>query len=167
MAPINKNLADMYAVYLRKSRTDLELEAMGEGETLARHHNMLMNLAAKHEIHPDQLVIYKELVSGDSEAIMETMRELNARRKEKQPLEYPSAGSTFKRCEGHYTAQMIDQAGLKGYQVGGAAISTKHAGFAVNLGGATAADVGALIRRVQQAVEEKSGVLLQPEVRIW
>ncbi len=63
MAPLNK---DMYAVYLRKSRTDLELEAMGEGETLARHHTMLMNLAAKHEIHPDQLVVYKELVSGDS-----------------------------------------------------------------------------------------------------
>ena len=66
MAPINKNLPDMYAIYLRKSRTDLELEAMGEGETLVRHHNMLMNLAAKHDIHPDQIVVYKELVSGDS-----------------------------------------------------------------------------------------------------
>ncbi len=66
MAPINKNLPDMYALYLRKSRKDMELEAMGEGETLARHHARLMNLAAKHDIHPDQIVVYKELVSGDS-----------------------------------------------------------------------------------------------------
>lgn len=66
MAPINKNLPDMYALYLRKSRKDYELEAMGEGETLARHHTRLMNLAARHDIHPDQIVVYKEMVSGDS-----------------------------------------------------------------------------------------------------
>jgi DNA invertase Pin-like site-specific DNA recombinase len=66
VAPINKNLPDMYAMYLRKSRKDLELEALGEGETLARHHARLMTLAARYDIHPDQIVVYRETVSGDS-----------------------------------------------------------------------------------------------------
>ncbi|MBQ6453611.1 MAG: UDP-N-acetylenolpyruvoylglucosamine reductase, partial [Coriobacteriales bacterium] len=84
-----------------------------------------------------------------------------------QPLEMPSAGSTFKRPEGSYAGKLIQDAGLKGYTIGGAQVSTKHSGFIVNAGGATAADVRALIRHVQQKVQEDSGYLLEPEVRMW
>ena len=89
-----------------------------------------------------------------------------ARRKEKQPLDLPSAGSTFKRPAGGYAAALIDQAGLKGLQVGGAAVSEKHAGFVVNLGEATAEDVKRLIGLIQDRVLETSGISLEPEVRI-
>ncbi len=102
-----------------------------------------------------------------SEQINEKMKELMARRSASQPLDMPSAGSAFKRPVGGYAAALIDEAGLKGYQVGGAAISTKHAGFAVNLGGATAADVKTLLKNVSDIVYEKSGIRLEPEVRIW
>ena len=95
------------------------------------------------------------------------MQDLMNRRKTSQPLDLPSAGSAFKRPVGGYAAALIDQAGLKGYQVGGAAISQKHAGFAVNLGGATAADVKALLKQVSDIVFEQSGIRLEPEVRIW
>ena len=95
------------------------------------------------------------------------MQELAAKRKASQPLDKPSAGSAFKRPVGGYAAALIDQAGLKGYRVGGAAISEKHAGFAVNLGDATAKDVKTLLRQVSQKVYEKSGIRLEPEVRIW
>jgi len=107
------------------------------------------------------------LQAGDPAAIRRTMAELMEKRRVSQPLELPSAGSTFKRPVDGYAAALIDQAGLKGLRVGGAAVSEKHAGFVVNLGGATAADVHVLIGKVQQFVEEKSGILLQPEVRIW
>ncbi len=107
------------------------------------------------------------LQPGDSETIKAHMRELQAKRSASQPLDLPSAGSAFKRPVGGYAAALIDQAGLKGYQVGGAAISTKHAGFAVNLGGATAADVKNLLSQVSDIVFEKSGIRLEPEVRIW
>ena len=95
------------------------------------------------------------------------MRELMAKRSASQPLDLPSAGSAFKRPVGGYAAALIDQAGLKGYTVGGAAISTKHAGFAVNLGNATACDVRNLLTQVSQRVFESSGIRLEPEVRIW
>ena len=95
------------------------------------------------------------------------MKELMAKRSASQPLDLPSAGSAFKRPVGGYAAALIDQAGLKGYQVGGAAISAKHAGFAVNLGGATAEDVKNLLTQVSDIVFEKSGIRLEPEVRIW
>lgn len=95
------------------------------------------------------------------------MKELMGKRSASQPLDLPSAGSAFKRPVGGYAAALIDQAGLKGYQVGGAAISTKHAGFAVNLGGATAADVRDLLTQVSDTVFENSGIRLEPEVRIW
>lgn len=95
------------------------------------------------------------------------MKELMGKRSASQPLDLPSAGSAFKRPVGGYAAALIDQAGLKGFAVGGAAISTKHAGFAVNLGGATAADVQELLRQVSDIVFEKSGIRLEPEVRIW
>lgn len=107
------------------------------------------------------------LQAGDKEQIDQTMRVLMARRKASQPLELPSAGSTFKRPTGHYAGALIEQAGLKGTAVGGAQVSEKHAGFLVNAGGASTADVLALIRLVQQKVFEQSGVRLEPEVRIW
>ena len=92
---------------------------------------------------------------------------IKRKRSASQPLDLPSAGSAFKRPVGGYAAALIDQAGLKGFAVGGAAISTKHAGFAVNIGGATAADVRTLLQQVSDLVYENSGIRLEPEVRIW
>lgn len=99
--------------------------------------------------------------------IRAAMQDLMNRRKTSQPLDMPSAGSTFKRPVGGYAAALIDQAGLKGFQVGGAAVSTKHAGFVVNLGGATAEDVKSLMAQVSDKVFENSGIRLEPEVRLW
>ena len=107
-----------------------------------------------------------ELTPDDPEAIGERMRDLNARRRDKQPLNFPSAGSTFKRPEGYFAGALIEQAGLKGRSVGGAQVSEKHAGFIVNTGGATASDILALIRLVQDEVEARSGVRLETEVRV-
>ena len=106
------------------------------------------------------------LKRGEPEAIKARMDELSAKRREKQPLEYPSAGSTFKRPVGGYAAALIDQAGLKGYTVGGAQVSEKHAGFVVNRGGATFDDVLRLMDDVRSAVLRTSGVELEPEVKI-
>jgi len=107
-----------------------------------------------------------QLKSGDKNEITARMREYARRRAEKQPLEIPSAGSTFKRPDGHYVGPMIEELGLKGFTLGGAQISDKHAGFIVNRGGASAADVLDLIALVQTRVKEKYGLDLQPEVRI-
>ena len=107
------------------------------------------------------------LTKGDTEEIRGKMKELQAKRSASQPLDLPSAGSAFKRPVGGYAAALIDQAGMKGYRVGGAAISTKHAGFAVNLGGATAEDVKNLLRQVSDQVFENSGIRIEPEIRIW
>ena len=101
------------------------------------------------------------------EEIKTQMREWMEKRSASQPLNLPSAGSAFKRPAGGYAAALIDQAGLRGYRVGGAAVSEKHTGFVVNLGGATAADVKALLTQVSDIVFEKSGVRLVPEIRIW
>ncbi len=95
------------------------------------------------------------------------MQELMKRRSASQPLDLPSAGSAFKRPVGGYAAALIDQAGLKGFRVGNAAVSEKHAGFVVNLGGATASDVRNLLEKVSDIVFEKSGIRLEPEMRIW
>lgn len=107
-----------------------------------------------------------ELTAGDKETIKATMDELNKRRRDKQPLTYPSAGSTFKRPEGHFAGALIEGAGLKGLTVGGAQVSEKHAGFIINTGSATAKDILDLIDIVKQRVFENSGVTLEPEVRI-
>lgn len=107
-----------------------------------------------------------KLIPGDKKNIEEKVAGFTKRRESKQPLEMPSAGSTFKRPEGYYAGTLIEQTGLKGFAVGGAEISVKHAGFVVNTGGATAKDVLELIRQVQQRVFEKNGVRLFPEVRI-
>ncbi len=106
-----------------------------------------------------------ELTPGEETAIRARMAELNARRAEKQPLDQPSAGSAFKRPEGYYAAALIDQCGLKGYSIGGARVSEKHAGFLINNGG-TSADFLNLLKHVQKVVEERAGVHLEPEIRV-
>lgn len=103
----------------------------------------------------------------EPQLIKDYMKELMGKRSASQPLDLPSAGSAFKRPVGGYAAALIDQAGLKGFSVGGAAVSTKHAGFVVNTGGATADDVKLLLEKVSQIVYEASGIRLEPEVRIW
>ena len=107
-----------------------------------------------------------ELAIGDKQAIAEKMADFSNRRITKQPLELPSAGSMFKRPPGYFAGTLIDQTGLKGYTVGGAQVSTKHAGFVVNIGGATAADVLQLISDVQAKVFAAHGVHLEPEVLV-
>ena len=104
------------------------------------------------------------LKKGDKAEIKAEMDELLNRRKQKQPLEYPSAGSTFKRPEGYFAGALIEKNGLKGLTVGGAQVREKHAGFVINRGGATAADVKALIGKIQKKVFENDGVMLEPEV---
>ena len=110
--------------------------------------------------------IVLELSPGDKSSIQSKIDDFTQRRESKQPLEMPSAGSTFKRPQGYFAGTLIDETGLKGLQVGGAQISTKHAGFVVNSGNATAADVLNLIKEVQERVYAKNGVRLFPEVRI-
>ncbi len=106
-----------------------------------------------------------KLSEGDKEAIQTRMEELKVQRVSKQPLEFPSAGSTFKRPAGYFAGKLIQDAGLRGYQVGGAQVAEKHCGFVINRGNATAADVLQLIRDVQNAVFEKFGVQLETEIK--
>lgn len=105
------------------------------------------------------------LKPGNKDEILEKMEELSARRREKQPLTLPSAGSAFRRPQNGYAAQMIDEAGLRGFSIGGAAVSEKHAGFVVNTGGASASDVRALLTYIEETVFQKFGVRLEPEIR--
>lgn len=130
-----------------------------------------LELSYRHSVltdHPDAIVLYAvfRLEKGDSTEIRARMDELMAKRKATQPLEYPSAGSTFKRPTGYFAGALIEQAGLKGLTVGDAQISDKHAGFLINRGKATGADVRNLIREVQERVMAHSGVMLEPEVKI-
>jgi UDP-N-acetylmuramate dehydrogenase len=106
------------------------------------------------------------LSPGDKEQIGKEMQEYAARRSASQPLSMPSAGSAFKRPEGHFAGKLIQDAGLKGFRIGGACVSEKHAGFIVNEGNASADDVRALIRHIQKTVSEQFGVDLQPEIRM-
>ncbi len=106
-----------------------------------------------------------QLTKDEPDAIRARMNDYLARRREKQPLEYPSAGSVFKRPEGHFAGKLIEDAGLKGLRVGGAEVSPKHAGFIVNVGGATARDVLELIERIREKVYAMSGVTLECEIR--
>lgn len=148
-----------------------EVEVMnlkGELRTLS---NAQMNFSYRHSILEEEFAI---VVSGvfalerkDPEEIRASMKELMAKRAASQPLDKPSAGSAFKRPVGGYAAALIDDAGLKGFRIGDAAISQKHAGFAVNLGEATAQQVQQLLAEVSRIVYERSGILLEPEVRIW
>ena len=136
-------------------------ELTGEELDFGYRHSLLTD-------HPEAVVLSAvfRLQPGDPEAIRAGMRDLMARRKASQPLDLPSAGSTFKRPAGYYAGTLIDQCGLKGLAVGGAQVSEKHAGFVVNQGGATFADVTELIRQVQERVFAEAGVRLEPEVKI-
>ena len=116
------------------------------------------------EVPAIALQVTMELRSSDPKVIGAKMRELAAKRSEKQPLEYPSAGSTFKRPEGMFAGKLIMDAGLRGFSIGGAAVSEKHCGFIINKGGASAADVRAVIGAVRRRVYEMSGVMLEEEV---
>ena len=128
-----------------------------------------MDFSYRHSVVQEKDLIVTEvefeLREGDPAAIRAKMSELNARRAEKQPLDVPSAGSTFKRPQGYYAAALIDQCGLKGYSVGGAQVSMKHAGFLVNTG-TSSRDYLELVRKVQQIVEDRTGVKLETEIRI-
>ncbi len=138
---------------------------------LYRLTNEQLRFSYRHSIleKTDDVLVYAvfSLERAPEVLIRQKMKELMDKRSASQPLDLPSAGSAFKRPVGGYAAALIDEAGLKGYQVGNAAISTKHAGFAVNLGGATARDVKVLLQNVSDKVYEKSGIRLEPEVRIW
>ena len=118
---------------------------------------------AKHNMIVLQVII--ELKAGDKEQIKDRMNQLSELRKQKQPLEYPSAGSTFKRPEGYVAGKLIADAGLKGYSIGGAAVSEKHAGFVVNMGGATAKDVVELTDYIKKRIIEQFGVTLELEIK--
>ena len=147
------------------------VEVMSPDGTVRTLSNAEMGFSYRHSVLEEtgDLVISAvfRLTPADPNEIKAKMKELMAKRSASQPLDLPSAGSAFKRPVGGYAAALIDQAGLKGYTVGGAAISTKHAGFAVNLGGATAEDVKNLLSQVSDMVFENSGIRLEPEVRIW
>ena len=147
------------------------VEVMDRSGNVRRMTGVEMGFSYRHSILEESgdIVIAAEfrLTCAPVEDIKGRMKELMGKRSASQPLDLPSAGSAFKRPVGGYAAALIDQAGLKGFSVGGAAISTKHAGFAVNLGGATAADVRSLLEQVSDIVFERSGIRLEPEVRIW
>ena len=141
---------------------DGELETLSAGD---------MGFAYRHSrIEDEQLIVISAVFALQPkpvDVIREKMQELMGKRSASQPLDLPSAGSAFKRPVGGYAAALIDQAGLKGLRVGGAAVSEKHAGFVVNLGGATADDVKQLLTQVADKVYAASGICLEPEVRIW
>ena len=108
-----------------------------------------------------------DLPEGDKDAIAEQMRTLNEKRRNSQPLDLPSCGSAFKRPVGGYAAALIEEAGLKGYSVGGAQVSEKHSGFVVNKGGATYDDIVALMDHIRKEVKKNSGITLEPEMKIY
>ena len=147
------------------------VDVMDASGNITRRSAGEMKFSYRHSVLEDEggIVLAAEfkLVPASAEDVKAKMKELQAKRSASQPLDLPSAGSAFKRPVGGFAAALIDQAGLKGYTVGGAGISTKHAGFAVNLGGATAADVRGLLSQVSDIVFEMSGIRLEPEVRIW
>lgn len=129
-----------------------------------------LELSYRHSVIPERRLVVTEavlqLAQGDSQAIKSQMDDLAARRKEKQPLEYPSAGSTFKRPEGYFAGKLIEDAGLRGFQMGGAQVSEKHCGFVINRENATTEEILALIHYVQKCVYEKFGVRLEMEVKV-
>ena len=147
------------------------VEVMDRSGNVRRLSGEEMQFSYRHSVleETDDIVISADFVLTEkpTEEIRAQMKELIGKRTTSQPLDLPSAGSAFKRPVGGYAAALIDQAGLKGYRVGNAAISGKHAGFAVNLGGATAEDVKNLLRQVSDKVYEQSGIYLEPEIRIW
>lgn len=148
-----------------------QVEVMDEQGSLSVLSNRELAFSYRHSVLEDRRYVAVSAVfclePKEPNEIREKMKELMTKRTASQPLNLPSAGSAFKRPASGYAAALIDQAGLKGFRVGGAAISEKHAGFAVNLGGATAADVRELLAQVSNRVFEASGIRLEPEIRIW
>lgn len=165
------------AVFMNAGAYDGEIKnVIKEAEVLDRDGNIMV-LSKKElelgyrtsKVMKDNLLVLSatfELTKGDKEKIQERVNELTEKRESKQPLEYPSAGSTFKRPEGYFAGKLIQDAGLKGASVGGAAVSEKHSGFVINKDGATAEDVLNLIAHVQNEVKKQFGVELHTEVRI-
>ena len=129
-----------------------------------------LDLSYRHSVfHDNNHIVTKatfKLEKGDKAEISNKMTELMGRRKEKQPLEYPNAGSTFKRPEGQFAGKLIQDCGLKGFSVGGAMVSEKHSGFVINYDNATCEDVKKLIEEVQRTVKEKTGYFLECEVKL-
>ena len=141
-----------------------------DGSGLHTLSNAEMDFSYRHSAAEDSGMIILSAVlrlrKDDPEAIAARVAELASKRNAKQPVNYPSAGSTFKRPVGGYAAALIEASGLKGFRVGGACVSEKHSGFVINTGGATAADVLAVMRHVREKVYEDSGIMLEPEVRL-
>lgn len=140
-----------------------------EGEILSME-NREMDFSYRHSAVTDGMVCLSAtflLKKGEKKAIHEKMEEYRLRRAEKQPLELPSAGSTFKRPEGDYASRLIEHAGLRGFRIENAGVSEKHCGFVVNLGNASAKNIYTVILEVIRIVKEKEGVQLEPEVKLW
>ena len=148
-----------------------QVGVMDECGDITVRSNEQMKFSYRHSYLEEEpgIVVYADfqLTKAPVDEIKGKMQELMTKRKTSQPLDMPSAGSAFKRPVGGYAAALIDQTGLKGFQVGGAQVSTKHAGFVVNAGGATASDVVNLLKQVSDKVYENTGIRLEPEVRIW
>ena len=148
-----------------------EVELMDRGGNIHVLSASQMDFSYRHScLESRDLIVVSAVFAlqpGEEAAIRARMKELQTKRIASQPLNFPSAGSAFKRPQGGYAAALIEEAGLKGFRVGDAAISEKHAGFAVNLGKATAEDMKALLEEVSQRVEKSSGIRLEPEIRIW
>lgn len=144
------------------------VDVLSTDGTLRRYTGDEMEFGYRHSIiDADKIVVGVGLTlnKGDKTAILDRMNELAEARRSKQPLEYPSAGSTFKRPEGYFAGKLIQDAGLRGFQVGGAQVSEKHCGFVINKDQATASDVMNLMNQVSDKVYEEFGVRLQPEVK--
>ena len=141
-----------------------------DGTNLRTVSNEYMQFSYRHSVAEDEGIIIlsaeMELANDDPDEIAARVAELQSKRNAKQPVNYPSAGSTFKRPAGGYAAALIEQSGLKGYTVGGAQVSEKHSGFVINTGGASCEDVLAVMRHVRETVLSDSGILLEPEVRL-
>ena len=160
--------AGAYGGELRDVLTEVTfLDEAGEYRTLPAAELSLSYRHSLFEDRPGTVIVgaVLTLTPGDPAAIRAAMEDYMSRRREKQPLEYGSAGSTFKRPVGNYASALVDQCGLKGLSVGGAEVSRKHAGFIINRGGATAADVRELIAEVQRIVREKTGYTLECEIK--
>lgn len=165
------------AVFMNAGAYDGEFSQILESVTVLDENGALLTLSAselnlgyRHSVFMEHPWIILQatvrLTSGDPETIRAKMQDLLGRRKSKQPLEFPSAGSTFKRPAGSFASKLIDECGLKGYSVGGAQVSEKHAGFVINRGGATFADVMAVCQHVQEVVKAQTGFILELEPEI-
>lgn len=159
--------AGAYGGEMKDIVTSVDLLKNGEEITVSSGD---MNFSYRHSIAMDEdMIVLRmriKLIRKDKSEILSLMDDLNGRRRDKQPLEYPSAGSTFKRPEGYFAGKLIMDSGLSGERVGGAMVSTKHCGFIINYDNATATEIYELIKKVQSIVYEKQGVMLEPEVRL-